>query len=172
MHHGRIEPPASVPSQSKRRGGNEEHPGGVAGSGLSGSGGFGGSAGWLKSEAEIRLAERRASGLVHSGRLFGGLAADIRRKLPWYVSDFRDGLDNVQCVASFVFIYFAVLAPVVTFGGLLGEATEGRIGVIEALVGGMAVGVVYGLFSGQPLSILGPTGPILVFETIVYQVCK
>ena len=57
-------------------------------------------------------------------------------------------------------------------GGLLGEATENHISVIEALVGGMAVGVVYGLFSGQPLSILGPTGPILVFEGIIYDLCK
>ena len=75
-------------------------------------------------------------------------------------------------MASFIFIYFAVLAPVITFGGLLGDATEDRISVIEALIGGMLVGVAYGLFSGQPLSILGPTGPILVFETIVYDLCK
>ena len=60
----------------------------------------------------------------------------------------------------------------ITFGGLLGDATEDRISVIEALIGGMLVGVAYGLFSGQPLSILGPTGPILVFETIVYDLCK
>lgn len=65
-----------------------------------------------------------------------------------------------------------MLAPVITFGGLLGEATEDNISVIEALVGGMFVGVAYGLFSGQPLSILGPTGPVLVFETIVYDLCK
>ena len=55
-------------------------------------------------------------------------------------------------------MYFAVLAPVVTFGGLLGEATEKHMSVIEALIGGMVVGVAYALFSGQPLSILGPTG--------------
>ncbi len=69
-------------------------------------------------------------------------------------------------------MYFAVLAPLVTFGGLLGEATENHISVIEALFGGMIVGVGYGLFSGQPLSILGPTGPILVYEAIVYEMCK
>ena len=28
--------------------------------------------------------------LQFTGRLFGGLMADIRRKLPWYVSDFTD----------------------------------------------------------------------------------
>ena len=30
----------------------------------------------------------------------------------------------------------------------------------------------YGFFSGQPLTICGPTGPVLVFETIIYEMCK
>ena len=79
---------------------------------------------------------------------------------------------SLQSLASIIFMYFAILAPTVTFGGLLGEATENYISVIEALIGGMAVGVAYGLFSGQPLTILGPTGPTLVFETIVYNFCQ
>lgn len=59
-------------------------------------------------------------------RLFGGLVLDIKRKVPFYLGDFRDGL-NLQCVASFLFLYCACMSPVITFGGLLGEATEGRI---------------------------------------------
>ena len=88
-----------------------------------------------------------------------------------YKSDYQDGL-SLQCLASILFMYFAVLAPVVTFGGLLGEATGNSISVIEALLGALLVGVAYGLFSGQPLSILGPTGPILVFEGIIYNLCQ
>jgi len=59
-------------------------------------------------------------------RLFGGLLLDIKRKIPFYVSDFKDGC-SLQCVASFLFLYCACMSPVITFGGLLGEATEGRI---------------------------------------------
>ena len=70
-----------------------------------------------------------------------------------------------------MFIFFAVLAPIITFGGLLSDATDNQIGVIEALAGHMLVGVVYGLCSGQPLSILGATGPVLIFEQIVYNYC-
>ena len=33
--------------------------------------------------------------LQFTGRLFGGLVADVRRKLPWYRSDFTDAL-NIQ----------------------------------------------------------------------------
>ena len=43
---------------------------------------------------------------------------------------------------------------------------------IESMVSGLIVGVTYGFLSGQPLTILGSTGPILVFETIMYDLCK
>ena len=56
-------------------------------------------------------------------RIFGGLVADIKRKLPWYKSDFTDSL-HIQCVASFVYLFLATLTPNVTFGGLLTEATD------------------------------------------------
>lgn len=59
-------------------------------------------------------------------RLFGGLVLDVKRKAPWYWSDYRDAL-SLQCLASFLFLYCACMSPVITFGGLLGEATEGRI---------------------------------------------
>lgn len=56
-------------------------------------------------------------------RFFGGLIDDVKRKLPFYRSDVKDAL-HVQCIASFVFLYFACLTPIITFGGLLGDATD------------------------------------------------
>ena len=92
---------------------------------------------------------------------------DLKRKSKFYISDFRDGL-NTQCFGATLFLFFAILAPIITFGGLLSEATDNQIGVIEALIGNAMVGVSYGFFSGQPLSILGATGPVLVFEGIIF----
>ncbi|KAG7215223.1 hypothetical protein INR49_022683 [Caranx melampygus] len=103
--------------------------------------------------------------------LFGGLILDIKRKAPFYLGDFKDGL-SLQCVASFLFLYCACMSPVITFGGLLGEATEGRISAIESLFGASMTGVAYSLFAGQPLTILGSTGPVLVFEKILFKFCK
>ena len=114
---------------------------------------------------------REASGLVRSKRLFGGLLNDIKRKKPFYISDLLHGL-HPQCLSSFLFLYFACLAPIVAFGGLLGEATENRIATIESLVSGLITGVLFGLFSGQPLILLGSTGPVYVFEKILYEMCK
>ena len=113
---------------------------------------------------------REASGLVRTKRLFGGLLNDIKRKKPFYVSDLLHGL-HPQCLSSFLFLYFACLAPIVAFGALLGEATENRIATIESLVSGLICGVLFGLFSGQPLILLGSTGPVYVFEKILYQMC-
>jgi sodium bicarbonate transporter 10 len=41
---------------------------------------------------------------------------DIKRKAPWYFSDFKDAL-HPQCIPAVGFLYFACLAPIITFGG-------------------------------------------------------
>uniref|UniRef100_A0AAY4CU68 Anion exchange protein n=1 Tax=Denticeps clupeoides TaxID=299321 RepID=A0AAY4CU68_9TELE len=148
----RIEPPKSVPSQDKRK-----IPGVANGTAVQ-----------LEEEPQ---AEHHGPELQRTGRLFGGLVLDVCRKVPFYLSDFRDGL-SLQCVASFLFLYCACMSPVITFGGLLGEATEGRISAIESLFGASMTGVAYSLFAGQPLTILGSTGPVLVFEKILFKFCK
>lgn len=58
--------------------------------------------------------------LRRTGRPFGGLIRDVKRRYPHYLSDFRDALDP-QCLAAVIFIYFAALSPAITFGGLLGK---------------------------------------------------
>jgi len=45
-------------------------------------------------------------------------------------------------------------------------------GTMEMLLSGAICGTVYALFSGQPLTIIGATGPLLIFESIIYQLCK
>ncbi|CAD5120156.1 DgyrCDS8731 [Dimorphilus gyrociliatus] len=109
--------------------------------------------------------------LVRTGKLFGGLVQDVRRKAPFYLSDLKDCLHS-QCIASIFFMYFACLTPIVTFGGLLGEATEDNIAVMESIFAGALCGVTYHFLAGQPLTIIGSTGPVLVFETITFELCK
>ncbi|CAF1065828.1 unnamed protein product, partial [Brachionus calyciflorus] len=110
-------------------------------------------------------------GLEFTGRFCGGLFDDLKRKLPWYLSDFKDGL-NFQCLSSILFMYFACLAPIITFGGLLGTATDNNMSAIESLLSGAVCGILYSLFAGQPLSILGSTGPVLIFEKILHNFSK
>ena len=109
-------------------------------------------------------------GLQFSGRLFGGLIKDVKRKLPFYVSDFTDGL-SVQCIAAVLFLFFIILTQMVSFGGLMGEATGNNIAAFETLVSASVNGVLWHLFSGQPLNIINSTGPVLVFERLLYNLC-
>uniref|UniRef100_A0A8B9JZ27 Solute carrier family 4 member 7 n=1 Tax=Astyanax mexicanus TaxID=7994 RepID=A0A8B9JZ27_ASTMX len=104
----RIEPPKNVPSQMKRKG-------------LSQANG-------MASSAEPPEEEEHHAGpeLQRTGRVFGGLVNDVKRKAPFYWSDIVDGL-SLQCVASVLFLYCACMSPVITFGGLLGEATRSNI---------------------------------------------
>lgn len=148
----RIEPPAAIPSQDTRKRPPEKPVEEID-----------------EEEEEQKL--REESGLARTGRLFGGLMNDIKRKAPWYWSDFKDAL-SLQCVASWIFLYFACLSPIITFGGLLSEATGKNMAAMESLVSGFVCGMGYGFFSGQPLTILGSTGPVLVFETIVFDFCE
>ncbi|XP_044008715.1 sodium bicarbonate cotransporter 3 isoform X2 [Aphidius gifuensis] len=148
----RIEPPAAIPSQEIRKRPKDDK---------------------SKDEDDEIIDEqkiREESGLSRSGKLFGGLINDIKRKAPFYISDFKDAC-ALQCISSILFLYFACLSPIITFGGLLGEATGKHMAAMESLVSGFVCGIGYGFFSGQPLTILGSTGPVLVFETIVYEFC-
>uniref|UniRef100_A0A8P4G2C8 Anion exchange protein n=1 Tax=Dicentrarchus labrax TaxID=13489 RepID=A0A8P4G2C8_DICLA len=109
--------------------------------------------------------------LKRSGIPFGGLIHDIRRRYPHYISDLKDALD-MQCLAAVIFIYFAALSPTITFGGLLGEKTEGMMGVTELIVSTATLGVIFSLLAGQPLLIIGFSGPLLVFEEAYYKFCQ
>ncbi|BFZ21894.1 hypothetical protein BsWGS_24933 [Bradybaena similaris] len=149
----RIEPPQSVPSQAPRR---KAKP----------------MPGKLTWEDEDYEEESHCDPtLQRTGRLFGGLIEDVKRKLPWFPSDFKDAL-HIQCVASIIYLYLATLTPNVTFGGLLGQATDQYMGTMECILTAAVVGVLYALFAGQPLNILGSTGPMLVLEMILYNFCK
>ncbi|KAF6281364.1 solute carrier family 4 member 9 [Rhinolophus ferrumequinum] len=106
--------------------------------------------------------------LQRTGRLFGGLVQDVRRKASWYPSDFLDAL-HPQCFSAVLYIYLATITNAITFGGLLGEATDGAQGVLESFLGTAVAGTAFCLMAGQPLTILSSTGPVLVFERLLFS---
>ncbi|OWA51813.1 Sodium-driven chloride bicarbonate exchanger [Hypsibius exemplaris] len=108
--------------------------------------------------------------IKRTGRICGGIMDDIKRKAKWYLADFKDAL-HIQTIASIIFLYFASMTPLVTFGGLMSTLLKGRMGAMETILGRAISGVFWGFTAGQPLVILGSTGPILVFEVIVFNVC-
>lgn len=109
--------------------------------------------------------------LSRTGMFCGGLVRDIKRRFPLYLSDFKDALD-VHCLPTIIFIYFACLAPAITFGGLLSEKTNAWMGVSEMILATTLSGILFSLFAGQPLIIIGATGPLLVFERSTFELSE
>uniref|UniRef100_A0A663MN29 Anion exchange protein n=1 Tax=Athene cunicularia TaxID=194338 RepID=A0A663MN29_ATHCN len=155
----RIEPPKSLPSSDKRKnmysgGENLQMNGDTPHDGGHGSGGHG-----------------DCEELQRTGRFCGGLIKDIKRKAPFFASDFYDAL-NIQALSAILFIYLATVTNAITFGGLLGDATENMQGVLESFLGTAVTGAIFCLFAGQPLTILSSTGPVLVFERLLFNFSK
>ncbi|KAM4532425.1 electrogenic sodium bicarbonate cotransporter 1-like isoform 3-T4 [Fundulus diaphanus] len=157
----RIEPPKSLPSSDKRKNmyagveapqmnGDTPHD--------AGSGGGGGG-------------HQVGEELQRTRKFCGGLVLDVKRKLPFFASDFYDAL-HIQSLSTILFIYLGTVTNAITFGGLLGDATESMQGVLESFLGTALTGAVFCLLAGQPLTILSSTGPVLVFEKLLFTFSK
>jgi len=66
--------------------------------------------------------------VVIACRFFGGMINDIKNCYHpmTYISMLKDGF-NMQCLASIIFLFFACISPIVTFGGLMGQKTDGHM---------------------------------------------
>lgn len=113
---------------------------------------------------------KKSNPLEKTHRLWGGLINDVKRRWPMYKSDIVDGL-NSETLAATIFMYFAALSTAITFGGLASDKTKDLIGISETLLACSAVGIVFHALSGQPLTIIGTTGPLLLFDEALYQFC-
>lgn len=123
-----------------------------------------------RSAAVVSLLEDD-TGLVFTGMFAGGLRNDIRRRLPHYFDDFVKGI-HPKVLASTLFLFFACLANAIAFGGLTEVVTGGTIGTIEMIVATAIGGVLFAILAGQPLTLLGGTGPIVVFTGLLYTACQ
>uniref|UniRef100_A0A673ZEJ0 Anion exchange protein n=1 Tax=Salmo trutta TaxID=8032 RepID=A0A673ZEJ0_SALTR len=160
----RIEPPKSLPSSDKRK--NQYNAGG-GGDGPQMNGDTPGHDGGQGGGGHGHVGEE----LMNTGKFCGGLILDIKRKLPFFASDFYDAI-HIQSLSAILFIYLGTVTNAITFGGLLGDATENMQGVLESFLGTAVTGAIFCLLAGQPLTILSSTGPVLVFERLLFNFSK
>ncbi|XP_062475955.1 solute carrier family 4 member 11 isoform X5 [Pezoporus occidentalis] len=105
-----------------------------------------------------------------------GISDDIARRFPVYALDFTDGIiGNNKAIGKYIttmiFLYFACLLPSIAFGSLNDENTRGVIDVQKTIVGQCIGGLLYALFSGQPLVVLLTTAPLALYINVIRGIC-
>jgi hypothetical protein len=101
------------------------------------------------------------------------MKGDVRRRRKVYASDWTDAFkDMKKVVPGILFLYFACLAPAVSFGTIASQLTQGSIGIVEFLLSAGVSGMLYAIFCGQPMAFIAPTGLTLAFISGLYRFCS
>ncbi|KZF24152.1 hypothetical protein L228DRAFT_90514 [Xylona heveae TC161] len=128
-----------------------------------------------KSRRELTTTTSRTSARSHRKkrwwkiRLFRGMWNDVRRRIPYFLSDWTDAWDY-RVVPATVYMYFANILPALAFSLDMFSKTNMSYGVNEVLLASVLGSVVFSVFAAQPLTIVGVTGPITVFNYTVYDI--
>ncbi|KAM0452424.1 hypothetical protein ACHAO4_005635 [Trichoderma viride] len=100
---------------------------------------------------------------------FRGMVNDIRRRAPYYVSDWLDAWDY-RVVPATVFMYFANILPALAFSLDMFQNTGSNYGVNEVLLASVLGSVVFSIFSAQPLVIVGVTALVSRWSLILHWI--
>ena len=109
--------------------------------------------------------------LARCSRPCRGIWYDIKRRLPYYGSDIVDGF-NYRTFAGTVRILFVNLLPALAFQLDMNHNTGGFFGVNEALLSSALAAIVFSTLSAQPLTVVGITGLISLFNYTIYDIIK
>ncbi|KAK9322805.1 HCO3 transporter family-domain-containing protein [Lipomyces orientalis] len=102
--------------------------------------------------------------------VFRGMRNDIKKRLPYYVADWTVDAWNYRIIPATVYMYFANVLPAIAFALDMFSKTENSYGVNEVLLASVLGALLFSVFAGQPLCIVGVTGPISVFNYTVYEI--
>lgn len=112
------------------------------------------------------IAAFHKDGTLRPGRL---LSQDVKNFAKRWQSDWT--VFNQLILASAVYVFFTNLLPGVTFANDLFQRTGQNWGTIEIVFSTGLCGIVFSMFSIQPLVILGVTGPFTVLAESIYKLC-
>ncbi|KAK7993920.1 oxidative stress survival- Svf1-like protein [Apiospora arundinis] len=98
-----------------------------------------------------------------------GMYHDVCRRLPYYWSDITDAF-TYRTVASTIRMYFVNLLPAVAYTLDMYRRTGEFFGVTEALFSSALAAMVFSILGVQPLTIVGITGLISLFNYTIYDI--
>ncbi|KAK2751903.1 hypothetical protein FQN55_008645 [Onygenales sp. PD_40] len=98
-----------------------------------------------------------------------GMYHDVRRRLPYYKSDITDAF-TYRTIASIIRMYFVNLLPALAYTLDMYRRTGEFFGVNEALFSSALAAMVFSILGAQPLTIVGITGLISLFNYTIYDI--
>jgi len=100
-----------------------------------------------------------------------GMWYDVKRRLPFYWSDIIDGW-AYRVFAGTIRIFFVNLLPAIAFTLDMYHNTGEFFGINEALLSSALAAIVFSTLSCQPLTVVGITGLISLFNYTIYDIVK
>ncbi|KAF3020289.1 hypothetical protein E8E14_013347 [Neopestalotiopsis sp. 37M] len=98
-----------------------------------------------------------------------GMYHDVRRRLPYYWSDITDAF-TYRTIASTIRMYFVNILPALAYTLDMYRKTGEFFGVNEALFSSALAAMIFSILGAQPLTIVGITGLISLFNYTIYDI--
>lgn len=101
-----------------------------------------------------------------------GMKEDLAARIPLYVSDWGAPTNFFTVFNAAIYAFVIQLVPALIFAELLASETEGKLAVVEVLLSKGILGVIYAIFSGQPIVITGVTAPVAILLGTSYKLTE
>ena len=66
-------------------------------------------------------------------------------------------------------VFISQLSPTLVFAALINKYSHGNISFAETIIGQAISLIVWAFFGGQPMILVGLTGPIALYVEIIYE---
>ena len=104
-----------------------------------------------------------------------GMKNDLIARQPYYnskaagVGDWGMPDNFFTVFNATIFAFVIQLIPALIFADLMERQTDGNLATAETLLSSAIIGIIYAIFSGQPLVIMGITGPVSLLLGTSYK---
>ena len=101
-----------------------------------------------------------------------GIKTDIRNRAPYYKDDWGRPKSYITVINAIFFAFIVQLIPALIFADRMDAQTQGHLATAETLLSAGIIGVIYAVISGQPLVLLGITGPVAMLLGTSYGLAQ
>jgi boron transporter len=101
-----------------------------------------------------------------------GMHHDFKARWPWYKDDWVNIQNPCTVINATIFTLVIQLIPALIFAELIDRQTQGNLSTAETLLSSAIMGILYATLAGQPLVIMGITGPVALLLGTSYGLAE